>query len=69
MQSRWQSLLESFANIAVGFLVALLTQLWIFPWFDINIPLAENLSISGIFTCVSLLRSYALRRLFNWIHS
>ena len=69
MQSRLQSLLESFANIAIGYLVALGAQLLVFPLFSINLPLSSNLIIGGLFTAVSLVRSYFLRRLFNWLHS
>lgn len=69
MQSRLQSLLESFANIAIGYLVALGAQLLVFPLFSIDLPLASNLIIGGLFTAVSLVRSYFLRRLFNWLHS
>jgi hypothetical protein len=69
VQTRWQSLLESFANVAIGYLVALLAQLLVFPLFGIHIPLAQNLAIGGIFTVVSIARSYGVRRLFKWIHS
>ena len=65
MQSRRHSLLESLVNIAVGYTVAISSQLLIFPLFAINIPLSQNLSIGALFTGVSLVRSYLLRRLFN----
>ena len=39
MQSRSQSLLESFANIAIGYLVALAAQLIVFPLMDIPVRL------------------------------
>ncbi len=68
MQSRLQSLLESFANIAIGYLVALAAQLIVFPLMDIPVRLDQNLVIGAIFTGVSLARSYALRRFFNWMH-
>ncbi len=68
MQSRLQSLLESFANIAIGYLVALAAQLIVFPLMDIPVRLDQNLVIGAIFTVVSLARSYALRRFFNWMH-
>ena len=64
-QSRHASLLESAANIAIGYGVAVAAQVAIFPLFGINIPLGDNLLIGGLFTVVSLVRSYALRRLFN----
>lgn len=65
MQSRWMSLLESAANIAVGFLVALASQLVVFPLFDIHVPLSTNMAIGAFFTVVSLARSYVIRRYFN----
>ena len=68
MQTRWQSLLESFINVAIGYLVALLAQLLVFPLFGIVVPLASNLAIGAIFTGVSILRSYGVRRLFNHLH-
>ena len=64
-QSRLGSLLESIANIAVGYGVAVASQLLIFPLFGIHIPLADNLLIGVWFTIISLARSYAIRRWFN----
>ena len=69
MQSRLQSLIESCANILIGYLVALATQMIVFPLMDIQVRLDQNLMIGAIFTMVSLARSYALRRFFNWMHS
>jgi hypothetical protein len=39
----------------------------VFPLFGIRVSLADNLLIGVVFTVVSLARSYALRRVFNWI--
>ena len=64
-QSRLMSLVESLANVLVGYGVAVLTQVLVFPLFDLHVPLAENLVIGSIFTGVSLVRSYALRRSFE----
>jgi hypothetical protein len=64
-QSRLMSFLEASANVVVGFALALLTQLLLFPLFSISLGMNENLIIGGVFTAVSLLRSYALRRLFE----
>jgi hypothetical protein len=49
----------------VGYAVAVLTQVMAFPLFGLHATLSDNLLIGGIFTCASLVRSYALRRLFN----
>ncbi len=66
-QSRAMSLVESVANVSVGYGVAVLTQILIFPIFGLHTTLAQNLMIGAIFTMVSLARSYALRRLFETI--
>jgi hypothetical protein len=66
-QSRRMSLVESLTNIAVGYLVALAAQIIIFPILGVQASLHQNLMIGVLFTLVSLARSYALRRVFNWI--
>jgi putative effector of murein hydrolase len=64
-QSRRMSLIEAVTNVAVGYVLAVITQIVVFPWFGIQPSLGENLAIGSIFTGISLLRSYALRRLFE----
>lgn len=64
-QSRIQSLIEALANIAIGLGVALVAQVVVFPWFGIHVSLGTNLQISVVFTVISLVRSYVLRRWFN----
>ena len=64
-QSKLESLAEVTLNVAIGWVVALLTQLIVFPLFGINVTVGEQLSISVIFTIVSIVRSYVIRRWFN----
>ena len=64
-QSRVMSLVEAIANVTVGFGVAVLTQMLVFPLFGLRTTVPENLAIGLIFTVVSLARSYALRRAFE----
>jgi hypothetical protein len=66
-QSRRMSLVESIANVAVGYGVAVATQVLVFPLFGLEVSLAANLQIGLIFTVVSIARSYLLRRLFEAI--
>lgn len=61
------SLVEALTNVTAGFGLAVLTQMMIFPLFGLGVSLVQNLQIGAIFTAVSILRSYALRRLFEWI--
>lgn len=68
-QSRQMSLVEAIANVAVGFLVALLTQIIVFPLFGLQVSLGDNLAIGGLFTIASIVRSYMLRRVFEAIRA
>lgn len=64
-QTRLGSLIESLMNILIGYVVALISQMVIFPWFRIVVPLSTNLWIGAWFTVISLVRSYVIRRWFN----
>ena len=65
IQSRCMSLVEAVTNVAVGYALALATQIVVFPWFGLHPSLGEKLAIGAIFVGISLLRSYTLRRLFE----
>ncbi len=64
-QSRLMSLVESLVNVLVGYGVAVATQMLVFPLFGLAVTFTENLLIGLIFTVVSIVRSYALRRGFE----
>ena len=66
-QSRLMSLLEAVANVIVGYGVAVVTQILIFPIFGLHTTLAQNLQMGLLFTGVSIIRSFLLRRLFEAI--
>ena len=66
-QSRRMSLLESLTNVAIGYGVAVATQIAVFPLFGLEVSPSDNLAIGGLFTLVSIARSYAVRRLFEAI--
>jgi hypothetical protein len=65
MQSRLMSLIEALANVGVGYGVAVTTQIAVFPLFGLTATLAENLLLGAVFTVVSIIRSYTLRRLWR----
>ena len=69
MQSRLMSAVESIANVIIGYGVAVTTQIMVFPFFGLTASLGDNLLLGIIFTVVSLVRSYTLRRVFNGIRS
>lgn len=66
-QSRHMSLMEAITNVTVGYALAVATQIAVFPWFGLHPSIGENLTIGALFTGISLLRTYALRRLFECI--
>lgn len=66
-QSRLMSLVESVANVIVGYGVAVVTQILIFPIFGLHTTLAQNMKMGAVFTVVSIARSFALRRVFEAI--
>ena len=69
MQSRVQSLLECGANVLIGYLVSVAANAAILPMFGVHVTASDNFAIGAIFTVISLLRSYVLRRAFNGFHS
>ena len=56
---------ESFANVAIGYGIAVAAQVVVFPLFGIHIGLGDDLALGLVFTVISLVRSYALRRVFE----
>jgi hypothetical protein len=48
----------------VGYALAVITQIVAFPMFGLLVSLGDNLAIGAVFVGISLMRSYALRRLF-----
>ena len=65
MQSCWMSFLEAVANVVVGYGLAVITQIVVFPMFGLYASLGENLLLGSLFTGISLARSFAIRRIFN----
>ena len=66
-QSRAMSLVEAMANVVVGYGVAVVTQILIFPVLGLHATLAQNLKMGLVFTGISIVRSFVLRRLFERI--
>lgn len=67
-QSKLASLVEVATNMAVGFIVSVYAQAVIFPMYGFStLSLTENVQIVTIFTIISMVRSYLVRRFFNWL--
>lgn len=65
-QTKQGSFAEAWANIAVGFGVNFGANMLILPLFGFTaLTWHSNLVIGAIYTVISLVRSYVLRRWFN----
>ena len=59
------SLVEAVTSAIIGYLVSVMTQFAVFPLFGLAVGVIQNLGMAVIFTAVSVLRAYALRRVFE----
>ncbi|WP_062390848.1 DUF7220 family protein [Pseudomonas abietaniphila] len=64
-QSRKGSFVEACVNMAVGLAVSMIANSIVFPAYGFHPSLLDNIGITLIYTAISLLRSYCLRRAFN----
>lgn len=64
-QTRRASLAETLISTFIGYFVAVTTQVVVFPWFGLHVPLHDNMLIGGLFTVVSIARGFCVRRLFE----
>lgn len=59
--------MEAITSTAVGFGLSFVTWAIVGPLLGYHVTHTDNLAITAIFTAVSLIRGYAIRRLFNAI--
>lgn len=64
-QSRGMSLVEAVTNVVAGYVLAVFGQLAFFPVVGLDVTVRQSLLIGVLFTSLSLVRSFVLRRLFN----
>ncbi len=69
MQSKTHSLIEVLLNIGSGFVISVLLQQYLItPIYHLPTSGSQNITITIIFTVVSVARSYFFRRLANYYH-
>ena len=64
-QSRSASAFETLTSTVLGFLLSIWVQRLLFPALGHDLALTENMVVASVFTGVSLLRGYVVRRTFN----
>lgn len=63
-QSRKQSLVESIASTAIGYGLAVASQVIVFPLCGVHATFGQTIVVAVYFTAISLVRQYAVRRWF-----
>ncbi len=64
-QSRSASFFEALTSTILGFLLAVWVQRLLFPTLGQDLSLTDNALVASVFTLLSLLRGFALRRVFE----
>ena len=65
MQTKKWSMIETLVSVGIGWLIGVILNMLVLPLFDYNVSLTDGVLISIIFTAVSVIRSYIIRRWFN----
>ena len=68
MQTRTQSLIEACTNVVVGYAINCCANLVVLPALGFGVSVGQACGLGLIFTVISIVRSYCLRRVFNWWH-
>lgn len=66
MQTRKGSFIEACINVLIGFWINFFANLLILPLISFNITVGQNIFIGILYTIISIARSYAIRRWFNY---
>ncbi len=65
-QTRLGSLIESLFNVAIGFAIAFASNQIVLPLFGFaTLTASKSLGIGAVYTGISIVRSYVIRRWFN----
>lgn len=64
-QTRKGSMFEAIMNVLVGYSINFTANWLIFPLFGWHISLQQNIALGVVYTGISLVRSYCIRRWFN----
>ena len=65
MQTKKWSIIETLVSVGIGWLIGVILNMLVLPLFDYDVSLTDGVLISIIFTAVSVVRSYVVRRFFN----
>ena len=63
-KTNFRNLIESIIDVGSGLILAIMIQLYIFPFFDLHPTVLESFHIAVIFTAISMVRSWCWRTIF-----
>ena len=58
-------MVETLTNVGIGWFISFIANMLVLPLFGYNINLTDGVLISIIFTIISIVRGYVVRRWFN----
>jgi hypothetical protein len=64
-QTKLGSAIETCVNVTIGLVISMIANHFIFPAFGFALSTHDNVAISVIYTIISIVRQYVLRRWFN----
>lgn len=64
-QPRLESFVEALIHTAIGFVINVIAQRYVFPAFGWNPSFSINIAVAVAFTWISFLRGYVIRRFCN----
>jgi uncharacterized membrane protein YbjE (DUF340 family) len=67
MQSRRMSALETMANLTVGIIISWLLGYFLLPYWGFEQTASAATTVTLVYTVASVIRSYTIRRVFNWL--
>jgi len=67
-QTRFASFTEAVTSTIIGFILSMFILAAVSWLWALDIDLTDNFLITSLFTVASVVRSYLVRRAFNWYH-
>lgn len=64
-QTRLSSFVEAWTNVLIGFGINWIANMAVLPLFGFPVSAGQAFNIGLIFTVISIVRSYVIRRWFN----
>lgn len=65
MQSKKASIVETVISTVAGLVTSIIIQIIVYPLYGLEVSFSQNLQLTAIFTAVSIVRGYIIRRFFN----